>query len=225
MDDEEYIKKLEAIVGRYLEPLRDIPFSLVIKSVFGFQVLPFDLKHKENEKLLDLLKQAANIAGKKARKEGIIARRANDVGTRIKPYVREALKQLKLQARTPITQSGKKKAMGYPDIEVTDPWGRSFYLECKTYNIQNIDTTRRAFYFSPPSKKGGGKIIRDTFHLLMSFQVEVARVIDAERRVYIPIHWRIYSLESINVNLKAEFNASNRQMYRAGTLLAEGDLR
>ncbi|MBF8266145.1 MAG: Type II site-specific deoxyribonuclease [Dehalococcoidia bacterium] len=42
------------------------------------------------------------------------------------------------QAETPKTLTGKSKATGYPDIEFIDEFGRSNYLECKTYNIEPL---------------------------------------------------------------------------------------
>ncbi|MCD6299754.1 MAG: hypothetical protein J7L78_01075, partial [Dehalococcoidales bacterium] len=181
---------------------------------------PFDRGNKQDLDLLEKLCQAADIAGKQAFQEGIFRKRPNEVGNDIEPYVKAALKTIGLQADTPITQGQRRQAMGYPDIEVIDSYGRITYLECKTYNLANIGTTQRAFYFSP--SKEGCKVTADARHLVMSFQIEMAQ--RRERQAYIPVHWRIYNTDSMVVQVKHEFNASNRQMYRQEALLAEGSI-
>jgi hypothetical protein len=98
---------------------------------------------------------------------------------------------------------------------------RVVYLECKTYNLANIGTTQRAFYFSP--SKESFKITADARHLVMSFQIEIAQ--RQGQQVYVPVHWRIYSTDSMVVQVKHEFNANNRQIYRPDALLAEGPIK
>ncbi|GAI02866.1 unnamed protein product, partial [marine sediment metagenome] len=125
-----------------------------------------------------------------------------------------------LQADTPITQRQRRQAMGYPDIEVIDSYGRITYLECKTYNLANIGTTQRAFYFSP--SRESCKVTADARHLVISFQIEMAQ--RRGQQAYVPVHWRIYSTDSMVVQVKHEFNASNRQIYKQEALLAEGPI-
>jgi len=43
--------------------------------------------------------------------------------------------------------------------------------------------------------------------------------------VFVPIHWKLYTLEKMLVQIKHEFNASNKGMYRQEALLAEGGIK
>jgi len=131
--NEEYIRKLENIIKQMLQPLRDIPFNLVIEAMTGKKVISFNFTNTEHQKVLELLKQTALIAGSEINKTGILRPRPNEVGNDIEPYVRNALNSLELSADIPLGLSGHKKATGYPDIIF---WlnQNPYYLECKTYN-------------------------------------------------------------------------------------------
>ena len=87
------------------------------------------------------------MAGKEAFTQGIFTARPNEAGNEIEPFVKAALLSQGLKAQTPVTANGKAKASGYPDIEIIGDI--PCYLECKTYNLKNVETTQRAFYFSP----------------------------------------------------------------------------
>lgn len=59
--------------------------------------------------------------------------------------------------------------------------------------------------------------------MLLSYQIETQR--RQGRDAFVPVHWRINTLEDLKVDLKYEFNADNREMCgRNEALLAEGDL-
>ena len=75
-------------------------------------------------------------------KKRILRPRPNEVGNDIEPYIGNALSLLGLNADIPIGLSGHKKSTGYPDVLF---WfnNNPYYLECKTYNINNIETTQR----------------------------------------------------------------------------------
>ncbi|GBD03415.1 hypothetical protein HRbin19_00697 [bacterium HR19] len=214
---EEYIRQLEAIISKFLEPLKGIPYSIAIKTLTGCEVLHFDLSNKDNQKLLKLLKTAAQIAGGEAYKQGIFTRRPNEAGNHIEPFVISALKEVGLKADRPLTKSGKIKIAGYPNIEIIDKQGRVIYLDCKTYNTATKNQSFRTFYFSPSEDP---KITKDAFHMLLSF--ELIQEQRGRRIAFVPISWQLYTLEKLEVQVKHEFNASNKDLYRKEFLLAEG---
>ncbi len=216
--DEQYIKQLEETIKKFMAPLEDIPFPLAIKAISGHEVIPFDKDDSDDRFLLKKLTEAALLAGKEAQSKGIKSKRPNEVGNYIEPFVKKALLQVGFKADTPRNRRGRRQGMGYPDIEIMDSKNRITYLECKTYNLNNINTTQRAFYFSPSD--GGCKITADARHLVLSFQIELK-----SPGIYVPVHWRIYSVDSLIVQVKHEFNADNKQMYRKDALLAEGDIK
>jgi len=136
--------------------------------------------------------------------------------------IRGAPHSLDLRADIPIGPSGYKKATGYPDILFwfnNDP----YYLECKTYNVETIETTQRSFYFSPSDEF---KVIYDAPHFILSYEIYVAGEKE-NKHVYKCRHYKILSIESLSLDVKYEFNSDNRRMYsgKDGTvILYEGDI-
>jgi hypothetical protein len=216
MGNTDFELHLENTVKTITKPLREIPFPVVIKALTGRQVLSIDKDSKNCRELLQRLATGVSMACKNARKVGIQTRRPNEVGNRIEPFVREALTSMGMVATVPITRSGRPKKFGYPDIFIKDINNTICYLECKTYNIENIDSSFRAFYLSPSEES---KIIADAYHLLVSFEIEEEN--RAGGKVFVPVHWRLYSLETMRLQIKHEFNASNREMYTRDALLME----
>lgn len=219
---EDYVKQLEETIGKFLKPIEGIPFHIAIKALYKHKVLPLDLDDEKDSQLISDLSQAAQIACENANRTGIFRNRPNEVGNDIEGFVRDALKDFGFNPETPMTVDGIRKAVGYPDIYFKDKYGRHIYLECKTYNKANINTTQRAFYFSP-AKERQSKIIYDAPHIVMSF--EIKQIQRGGRRCYIPVAWKLVSIHSMKVNVKHEFNASNRDIYRRKAILAEGKIR
>jgi hypothetical protein len=218
-DSERYTRQLEESIRRFLEPIKGIPLAVVIKALTGCEVLSFDPGVMENRKLIEDLSHAAGLAGQNAFQEGIVASRPNEAGNRIEPFVLEALGRVGLKADRPSTRTGKRRAAGYPDIEIVSRDGVIAYLDCKTYSTATKDQSFRTFYFSPSDDP---KITKDGFHLLMSFELDVQE--RKGRKVFVPVSWQIYSLDKLLIQVKHEFNASNRELYRREALLAEGKI-
>lgn len=221
--NDSYIKRLEGVIKQMLTPLRDIPFNLVIESMTGKKVLPFDAKSSEHCGILVHLKETALLVGKEINREGILRSRPNEVGNDIEPFVRNAMNSLHLNADIPKGPAGKKKATGYPDIIF---WykDKPYYLECKTYNISNVSTTQRSFYFSPSDEF---KIVYDAPHLMLSFEIYEAGD-KGRNHIYKCENYKILSLESLSLDVKYEFNSDNKRMYSGnyGTIiLDEGKIK
>jgi hypothetical protein len=197
---EKYIKDLENTIKQMLSPLKDMPFTVIIKSLSGFSVLPFE----KDQKVIELFKKCFDDAAIEINKNGIKSNRPNEVGNYIEPFIKNALNKTELKVDTPTDKNGKKKSTGYPDLEIFFK-NQYFYLEVKTYNIKNINTTQRSFYFSPSENF---KITKKAPHLLISYQME-----KATNGLYYAKYWRFYSLENLKVDLKHEFNQNNRKLY------------
>ncbi len=218
MANNEYTKRLENVIKQMLQPLKDIPFNLVIEVMTGKKVISFDFTKADHKKVLDLLKQSALNAGREINKTGILRPRPNEVGNDIEPYVRNALNSLGLNADIPVGPNGNKKAMGYPDILF---WFNKnpYYLECKTYNIENIGTTQRSFYFSPSDEF---KVTYDALHFILSLEIYVAGE-KGNKHLYKCKHYKILSIESLSLDVKYEFNSDNKRMYsgKDGTIILD----
>lgn len=222
MKDENYVSRLEDVIKQMLTPLKDIPFNLVIESLTGKKVIPFDFNNPTDKQLLGVLKDAALKAGKNINERGIVSARTNEVGNYIEPYVRDTLNDLHLDAEIPAGPSGRKKATGYPDI-IFSYHDKPYYLECKTYNLRNIGTSQRSFYFSPSKDF---KVIYDTHHFIFSYEMYVAGR-EGTKNIYKCRHYKILSIESLSLDVKYEFNSDNKRMYsgRNGTvILEEGEI-
>ncbi len=219
MNTKEYIQQLEETLSKFLTPLKDIPFSIAVKAISRHKVLAFQKNEEKDKKLLELLTAAMSEATKTAYKIGIQSARANEVGNHIEPFVKEAINKVGLQADTPKNSKGKKQATGYPDIFIEDSFDRPTYLERKTYNAKSIGTSLRSFYFQPSANP---KIIFDARHLMVSF-----KIIEEQKnggKIFVPVLRKLYSLEKLKVQVKHEFNASNKEIYQPETLLAEGKI-
>ena len=223
MNNNEYTKKLENIIKQMLQPLKDIPFNLVIEAITGKKVISFDFNNQDHMKVLELLKQSALIAGKKINENGILRPRPNEVGNDIESYVREALNSLGLKAEIPTSSNGNRKSTGYPDVLF---WFQNvpYYLECKTYNINNITTSQRSFYFSPSDEF---KVIYDAPHFMLSYEIYSPGK-KGNNNIYKCKSYKILSLEYLSIDLKYEFNSDNRRMYsgeHGSIILCEGEIR
>ncbi|MBI4656568.1 MAG: hypothetical protein HY746_07470 [Elusimicrobia bacterium] len=223
MPDKDYVDRLEKVIKQMLAPLKDIPFNLVIETMTGKKVISFNFENPEHAGVLELLKQTALISGNAINKAGISRPQPNEVGNDIEPFIKNALNSLKLNANVPTGPSGNKKNTGYPDILF---WfnKKPYYLECKTYNIENIETTQRSFYFSPSDEF---KVIYDAPHFLLSFEIYVAGE-SGRNHIYKCKHYKILSLNALSLDVKYEFNSDNKRMYsgKDGTMiLSEGEIK
>ncbi len=218
---EEDLKNLKQVVRQMLQPLQNLPLRYVIESISGAEVIPFNRDDPKDRLLLDDLLRVAMTAGEKMNRSGIRSKRPNEVGNYIEPFVKESLNEHGLAAGTPTTGTGKKKAAGYPDIRFLDRHGRPNYLECKTYNAQNVDTTQRAFYLSPSDEF---KVTESAHHFIISYEmVHVGTRGDVG--VYKCKHFKLLSIEDLKVDVKYEFNSDNRRLYSTpGLILAEGPI-
>lgn len=91
----------------------------------------------------------------------------------------------------------------------------------KTYHATTADTTQRSFYYSPSAKP---KITNDALHFLLAYELQ--KVTRQGETLFVPAHWKLLTLQDLEVDLKSEFNQSNRGMDRDGKLLLdEGKLK
>jgi hypothetical protein len=217
---DEYVTKLERIVKQMLCPLKEVPITLVMESISGHKIIPFNPQEKEDEELLQDLKDAAESTGRELQRKPIQRERPNEVGNDIEAYVKEALRKKGYKAETPASSSGRKKGAGYPDIELVDSHGRTTYLECKTFNAKNIGTTQRTFYFSPSTDF---KVTQDAHHLLISFEIFISDR-NGRENIYKCRQWKILDLYHLDVDVKYEFNSNNRRLYATKMILAEGKI-
>ena len=212
--------ELEGVIAQMLKPLKALHFSIVIEGLSGFKVTPFDNSDSKDKAVLEKLIKAVKVAGENVNKNTILRPRPNEVGNDIEPFIKEALREIGYKANTPSTKGGKMKSTGYPDIEFVDEFGRINYLECKTFNIKNVDTTQRSFYLSPSEDF---KITANAHHFAVCFEIVVVGR-SRDNNIYKCSGWKILNLELLELDVKYEFNSDNSRMYNEKLILAEGKI-
>lgn len=188
------------------KPAKKIPLKEVILATTCHRILGFDANNPAHAALHKKISTAASAAATKARTEGLFAVRANEADNHMGTFVKAALKAAGLSARVPVTITGETQAAGYPDLEILgDP---PCYLELKTYSATTANTTQRSFYYSPSENS---KLTHDALHLLLAFELE--KITRDGKTAFIPVHWKLITLQDLEVDLKFEFNQSNRGLY------------
>jgi hypothetical protein len=209
---------LQAALAELARPSRHLLFRDVILATTGCRILPLDTNQPAHADLRRNILRAAALAAERLRAQGLAAARANEAGNHLEPVVRAALHESGLPARVPVNRAGRAQSTGYPDLEITAPL--PCYLELKTYSAATANTTQRSFYYSPSP---ASKVTHDAFHLLLAYELE--KTARDGQTVFLPSRWRLISLYDLEVDLKFEFNQSNRGMYhQPQAVLGEGEL-
>jgi hypothetical protein len=123
-----------------------------------------------------------------------------------------------LACEVPPTRSGEHQRSGYPDLRITDKAsGLIFYLDPKLVEHGSAESTFRTFYFEP--KNETLKITDDAVHLLAGIEH------DGKDGQWTFTGWRLVDLSKLRVRLKAEFQASNADLYQKSVLSLPESIR
>jgi hypothetical protein len=91
---------------------------------------------------------------------------------------------------------------------------RIYYLDPKLYAVGSRDSSFRTFYFEP--KIATNKVREDGVHFIVGFEHEKP----AANQRWKFTRWDLVDLSHFQVKLKAEFQGSNRDMYRPEAIVA-----
>ncbi len=123
-----------------------------------------------------------------------------------------------LKCEVPPTRDGEHQRSGYPDLKITDLESKLiFYLDPKLVEQGSAESTFRTFYFEP--KNETLKINDDAVHLLCGIEH------DGKDRLWTFTAWRLVDLSDLRVRLKAEFQASNADLYQKSVLSLPNSVR
>ena len=123
-----------------------------------------------------------------------------------------------LACEVPPTRSGEHQRSGYPDLRITDKEsGIIFYLDPKLVEQGSAESTFRTFYFEP--KNETLKITDDAVHLLVGIEH------DGKDGQWTFTGWHLVDLSKLRVRLKAEFQASNADLYQKSVLSLPESIR
>ena len=198
--------------------LRGIPFSEVILDATGKKVIAID---KENETDQRVIKQISSVLDEVVRRmnapdspiQGIP--RINEVSSHFEDMMHELLNATPgLSCDIPHTAENRVQRSGYPDLRLVDmETKRVFYLDPKLYAVGSRESSFRTFYFEP--KIATNKVLDDAVHFIVGFEHE-KRSGDHWNFT----RWDLVDLAHFKVKLKAEFQGSNRDLYRSEAIVA-----
>ena len=198
--------------------LREIPFSEVIFAATGKRVLPFNPKNETDQRVI---KQISGVLDEVMRRlntpDSVIQDipRINEVSSHFEDSMRELLNTTRgLSCDFPRTAEDQLQRSGYPDLRLVDrETKRVFYLDPKLYAVGSRDSSFRTFYFEP--KSATNKVRDDAVHFIVGFEHEKR---NGDHWSF--TRWDLVDLAHFRVKLKAEFQGSNRDMYRPEAIVA-----
>ncbi len=199
--------------------LRGIPFAEVILDTTGKHVLPVDVNSETDQRVIKKISAACDEAIKRMNAPNSVIQgtsRINEVSSHFEDTLRELLNSASgLSCGFPRTAQDRVMRSGYPDLRIIDLASkRVFYLDPKLYAAGNRDSTFRTFYFEP--KVATNKVRDDAVHFIVGFEHEPRE----KNGRWKFTRWDLVDLSHFKVKLKAEFQGSNRDMYRAEAIVA-----
>ena len=200
------------------QQLRGLPFSEVIFDTTGKHVLAVDRKNEVDQRVIKQISAALDEVMKKLNSPASPIQnieRINEVSSYFENSLRESLNTIPVvSCDFPRTADGKIQRSGYPDLRLVDLTSkRVFYLDPKLYAAGSRDSSFRAFYFEP--KIATNKVREDAVHLVVGFEHQPHK--DGRWNF---TRWDLVDLSQLKVKLKAEFQGSNRDMYRPEAVVA-----
>ena len=198
--------------------LRGIAFSEVIFDATGKRVLPVDRQNEIDQRVIKQISAALDETLKRVNAPEHPVQnvgRINEVSSHFEDLLRELLDATPgLNCDFPRTADGKVQRSGYPDLRLVDLTSkRVFYLDPKLYAAGSRDSSFRTFYFEP--KIATNKVRDDAVHFIVGFEHEAKN-----NGRWNFTRWDLVDLAQFKVKLKAEFQGSNRDMYRPEAIVA-----
>ena len=200
------------------QELREVPFSEVVLAATGKRVLSIDARNENDRRVvksisevLDAVMQRMNADDSPVQNVG----RINEASSHFEDMLREKLNQMPgFSCDFPRTAEDRVQRSGYPDLKLTETaTNRVFYLDPKLYAAGSRDSSFRTFYFEP--KVTTNKVRDDAVHLLVGFEHE-----PKSNGHWKFTRWDLVDLSHFKVRLKAEFQASNRDIYQPQAIVA-----
>jgi hypothetical protein len=199
--------------------LRGIPFGEVIGDVTGKKVLAFNPQNEIDQRVVRQIGAVLNDVTRRMNEPHSPIQniaRINEASSRFEDMIRELLNTTPgLSCDFPRTAEGRVQHSGYPDLRLVDlASSRVFYLDPKLYATGSRDSSFRTFYFEP--KIATNKVRDDAVHFIIGFEHEPRETNGRWNFT----RWDLVDLAHFEVKLKAEFQGSNRDLYRPEAIVA-----
>lgn len=188
---------------------RSFEFGVVAEAVSGKRVIPARGRESSGKIVGAIRKVMGGLLDKMNAGDSPIRglRRINEGSRFFEEGLLERLDALEgISCEIPKTREGVSQRSGYPDLKITDDAsGDVYYLDPKLMERGSVSSSLRTFYFEP--KDQTLKINNDATHLLIGIEH------DGNDGKWEFLGYRIVDLSSLKVRLKAEFQASNKEVY------------
>lgn len=189
---------------------RRFPFADVAAATSGKRVIPLDPSDPVHHRILDAIEQAVTEAvNLHNRPDSPVRglRRINEASRHFEDAILSHLNQHNgIACGIPANRRGEEQRSGYPDLRITDQeTGAVFYLDPKLVDRSSWQSTLRSFYFAPKTETL--KITDDAVHLLVGISH------DGNDGAWTFGQFKLVDLSTLHVRLKAEFQASNCDLY------------
>jgi hypothetical protein len=204
--------------------LHGIPFTDLILDTTGKKVLSFEANNAVDQRVAKAISAACDETMKRLNAPDSVIQnvdRINEVSSHFEDTLRKLLNTTPgLQCDFPLTADGKLQRSGYPDLRITDLESkRVFYLDPKLYADGSRSSSFRTFYFEP--KKSTNKVRDDAVHFVVGFEHAPRETGSGPpNATWKFTRWDLVDLSRFTVKLKAEFQGSNRDMYRPEAIVA-----
>ena len=200
------------------EELTAMPLRDVIFYATGKKVRALDREDETDQRVLKQISEALDEVLKRMNAPDSPVQtvaRINEVSGPFEEMIRELLDAAPgLSCDFPTTAADRVQRSGYPDLRLVDEASlRIYYMDPKLYAAGSRDSSFRTFYFEP--KVETNKVRDDAVHLILGFEHEKRKGGSWEFT-----RWSVVDLAEFKVRLKAEFQGSNRDMYRPDAILA-----
>lgn len=197
-------------LARLATSLEDAAFPEVVEATTGRRVLPIDPRSRHDRQLLATLGEVLDATLRRMNREDSPVRELSRINEASRLFEEEIIRQFGARRRwscaVPTAADGGVQRSGYPDLQIIDrESGQVSYLDPKLYREDTGDSTFRSFYYEPQDTTG--KITRDARHLV----VGIAH--DGNTGNWRFVRWRVVDMAGVRLRFKAEFQASNRDMY------------
>ena len=189
---------------------RTFEFPSVISAATERKVHPFDPSDPALQTILGAIREAADeaLATHNSDSSPIRGlRRINEASRHFEDSLREKIDlHPALLCTVPALSDGTEQRVGYPDLRIEHvESGTIVYLDPKLFEESSRDSSLRTFYYTPRAESS--KVQDDACHLLLGISHDGA---DGQ---WTFTGWELIDLSKLRIKLKAEFQASNRDLY------------
>lgn len=194
---------------------RKFEFALVAEAVSGKKVIPARGRKSSGRVIASVMEVMDRLLVELNADDSPVKglRRINEGSRFFEDGLLEQLNALEgISCEIPQTREGSSQRSGYPDLKIIDEeTGDVYYLDPKLMERGSANSSLRTFYFEPKDRTL--KILDDATHLLIGIEH------DGNDGDWEFLGYRLVDLSKLKVRLKAEFQASNRDMYTEESVL------